>query len=200
MPIIGQQNFYVRLRQTVNGQSCWANLIYAPLVAGVTASAYAFAEAWADSFVTQIRACMSEQARVESVNVSRRGPGGFNQAQINIGAVGSVADESLPAWDTASFLKYPSNLAIEGATPTPFEMGRFCLSGVPESFQSAGYAEPFAVAIMDGLADVIDTVTIGANDFQMHMARIVDFDSPPSAAAFVLNCAFNRIGTQLTRK
>lgn len=200
MPIIGENVYYTRVRQTVSGKSCWINLLYAPLVEAAYASALTFATAWADAFATNFLACISEDARLEDVSVIRRGPQGFNQAQVVIAQPGTVADQHLPVWDTASFIKYPSNLAIEGATPTPFEMGRFCISGIPEAFQENGNFIPAAIATLDGLAGIIDTVTVGADDYQMYMQRAANLNVPPTAATFVLNCALNRVGTQLTRK
>lgn len=202
---MAKNTFYFRMIGSQGGQLCYTNLEFQTI--SETPSSFApTAQEWLDAWWAEnevlLLACLSEDFTVERLEgrliygdtlVSSYGT-------LILGDPGAVADQALPVFVTASFIKWADPFDQEGAAPTDIKRGRLSLSGIPEAFQDNGVAIPAAVTTLQNLANNLLTLTIGDQAYEMRIFRLPDGPGPALKNARVQTVQFSRIGTQNTRK
>lgn len=195
--------FQVQCKGALQSQICYVNLWYYQLTNPSTSvDLIDFMDTVVDELITRWKAVQTSSFVWTQASIHGRGAGQTGkQLTRPLTLAGDVADEALPAWDTWSFYKAPDNTQKDPDTAEDFRLGRFALSGVPETWVADGYVSE--ISLFELNAAVIHTATMpqknGTRDWGLYMIRYEPVAGYAGSVP-VLECGFNRLGTQLTRK
>lgn len=201
MPIIGSYVMKTTLLGTFNGVKTTNKFLHYP-VTGARVTPATFATAFESVINTDLLPVLSEHMTLTRLIVDEVGPTGALQEQRVLGLQGSVAGEALPPYAVYSYRKSADNAQIEGTDLTPFQLGGFRLSGVPEANQNEGFLTTAAINALNTLGEDLRLFVFGGDDYQMYMERPDPLPNmPPASAAPVAAVVVSSIlGTQNTRK
>lgn len=195
----------IQLKQLYAGEFCYTNLEYYPIGAALTINDLVSAFADFNTLVVpQINAIQVEDVQNLNLRIQRRGINDNNaDYEQAITGSGFVAADGLPAYNTWSFAKVPANAEVEPIDDMDFRNGRIAVSGVPETWQDKGYVTP-------GFLDELAAAALAMQQFdltegtdvvmKLRMDNRKSGGSGDRRAVPVAYVAFNRLGTQLTRK
>lgn len=195
----------IRLKQLYAGEFCYANMEYYPLGAALTINDLPGAlDDWVDQVLPNINAIQTDSVVNIEVSVQRRG---INSNNSDISAAlaggGVLDDHTLPVYNTWSFEKVPDNDTVAPVNDYVFRNGRVCFSGVPETWQDDGIANPVELVNLATTANALHSFTLtgdGAPVMYMRMDNRKPGGTGLRRAVHVAYVTFNRLGTQLTRK
>lgn len=204
LPTSGQA-FDIRIKILCQGQLCYSNLNYYPgtNIANFTNSNLdAALLAFSNAMTGQLQAVLSEDAVIVDYLLTLRGAGAAGRTRTRVvNLPGIVASQSLPVWDTYSFVKIPQSVDQIPVGSDPFRAGRVGISGIPESLVDNGVVIDSALPELDDVAAVLLQFNITAPVATTMNLRIIDpAGTVPQRQVPVEAVNFNRIGTQLTRK
>lgn len=207
MPVIpaGTQGVDIQVVYLVSGQLCYNNFRYycedsSANFAGVLP---AVLSDWVDGQLGLLRNLTTDEVSFLEARLTGRGSLIFGQGATQVlNLDGTVEDHTMPPHDTLSFRVYPDLANQLPEFSDPLKPGRIPVSGFPESFQDDGIVSIAGATAISafavGIIDFSTSATGVSEDFRLRVIPDVGGVNPRQAAA--LSVAFNRIGTQLTRK
>lgn len=194
----------IRVIGSISGEMCYTNLDYQTTDdVEVTGTAQSLLELFWTQNGTLWKACCSEDytfVRLEA-SLLDAPASTVSYGTLVLNEPGAVADQSLPPFVTASYVKVASPLEQTGTDTNPIKRGRLAFSGIPESFQDAGFPVPDAIVTLQNLGDALRVWGDASDLMEMKIFRYGNGAGEAATKnALVSAVQFRRIGTQNTRK
>lgn len=204
MPFFGGGSYEVTLVGVQGTEVCYTKFDYGLEAGDPIVSAQLIAEAFEANILAAWRGLVTQDFTFEEIRVVGSYTAGNYTLPLG-GAAGLFLGNSSPPFLTASFRKLveiPGDQ--EGTDPEPITGGKFGISGVPQSIHDNGHvndtawvtdANAFAFALVT-LEDVDGVGT----DAHLVIERLNPAGGAPLKLAQVIDCRFNKLGTNNFRK
>ncbi len=159
-------------------------------------------DAWRANTEANWLALVSEQWTMLEVRCSKKVAGIYTDGVRVVNTPGGVVGDVLPPLNTFSLVKIPDNAERDPPAGRLVGKGRVAISGVPESLQNNGFITSPGRVAADLLAESLEFFVDAVNTttYTMYIQSLELPTDPTEEFAPVFDIAFNRLGTQLSRK